>query len=137
MVLRRSAVVGIILAVLFPFFTYAIPFGGAIGVLLNCYNVAIFTVLGPPRGGSYIWSPATRTYQFGPPRAMGQWLLGLASAPYYCTYSINPVLVAPGLHIDMMGSSGAPAQISLQQALNQGTPAPGLPPNPPTATCPG
>lgn len=133
----RVAAAGSIVALVFPIFAYAIPFGGSIGVLLPCYNTAIFTLLGPPRGGQYIWSPATRTYQFGPPRAVGQWLLGLASAPYYCVYSIFPVLVAPGLHIDMMGSSGAPASISLNQALNQGTPSPSVPPGPPPATCPG
>ncbi|MFZ2886976.1 MAG: lamin tail domain-containing protein [Minisyncoccia bacterium] len=133
----RIAVVGSLIALFLPLFTYAVPFGGSIGVLLQCYNTAIFTALGPPKGGQFIWSPATRTYQFGAPRAVGQWLLGLASAPYYCVYSILPVLVAPGIHIDMMGSSGAPAQISLGTALRQGTPAPGLPPNPPPAVCPG
>ncbi|HWO07736.1 MAG TPA: lamin tail domain-containing protein [Candidatus Paceibacterota bacterium] len=133
MLFRRGAAAGIIVALLFPFVTHAIPFGGSISILLRCYNTAIFTLVGPPRGGQYIWSPATRTYQFGAPRAVGQWLLGLASAPYYCVYSIFPVLVAPGLHIDMMGSSGSPASISLSTALNQGTPPPGAPPGPPPA----
>ncbi len=125
------------LALLFPIFAYAIPFGGSINILLPCYNAAIFSSVGAPRGGQYIWSPATRTYRFGPPRAVGQWLLGLASAPYYCVFSIFPLLVVPGLHIDMMGSSGARAPISLGDALGRGTPAPGLPPNPPPAVCPG
>lgn len=124
----RLAASGSILALLFPLLAHAIPFGGSVGLILNCYNTAIFAAVGPPRGGSYIWSPATRTYRFGPPRAAGQWLLGLASAPYYCVYSIFPVEVAPGLHIDMMGSSGAPASISLGTALTQGTPPPSASP---------
>ncbi len=133
----RPLVIGVLIAFAIPSSAFAIPFGGAIGVYLQCYNTAIFTALGPPRGGQYIWSPATRTYQFGAPRGVGQWLLGLASAPYYCVYSIFPVLVAPGLHMDMMGSSGAPASISLGTALSQGTPSPSAPPAPPAAVCPG
>jgi len=135
--MTRSVAAVSVLALLFPLFAYAIPFGGSIGILLPCYNAAIFTSVGAPRGGQYIWSPATRTYRFGPPRAVGQWLLGLASAPYYCVYSIFPLLVVPGLHIDMMGSSGGSASISLGDALGRGTPPPGVPPNPPPETCPG
>jgi hypothetical protein len=134
----RLALGSIIVALLvLPYFALAKPFGGSINVLLRCYNTAIFANVGPPRPEQVIWSPATRTYQFGPPRAVGQWLLGLVSAPYYCVYSIFPVLVAPGMHIDMMGSSGAAAPISLQNALTQGTPPPGQPPHPPPAVCPG
>ncbi len=133
----RALAIGVLVALSTPSSVFAIPFGGQIGVYLQCYNTAIFTALGPPRGGQYIWSPATRTYQFGAPRGVGQWLLGLASAPYYCVYSIFPVLVAPGLHMDMMGSSGAPASISLGTALSQGTPSPSTPPAPPAAVCPG
>jgi hypothetical protein len=89
----------------FPIIAYAYPFGGAIYDIRACYNNAIFVKLSGPRGGSFVWTPASRTYQFGPPRRGGQWLLGLASAPYYCVWSIFPVLVEPGTHIDMLGSS--------------------------------
>jgi hypothetical protein len=94
-----------------PSFALAFPFGGQIGIVKPCYNNAIYVALGPPRGGPYIWTPSTRTYLFGPPSHVGQWLLGLASAPYYCVVSIFPVIVWPGTHIDMMGSSGSPAPI--------------------------
>lgn len=90
---------------LFPVVAYAFPFGGAIYDIRACYNNAIFVKLSGPRGGSFVWTPSSRTYQFGPPRRTGQWLLGLASAPYYCVWSIFPVLVEPGTHIDMLGSS--------------------------------
>jgi len=89
----------------FPFSVYAFPFGGQITTIVPCYNNAIYVNLSPPRGGQFIWTPATKTYQFGPPRHGGQWLLGLASAPYYCVVSIFPLIVWPGTNIDMMGSS--------------------------------
>ncbi len=95
----------VVLLCLIPFMAHAFPFGGAVGVIKPCYNNAIYAALGPPKGGPFIWTPSTRTYQFGPPSHSGQWLLGLASAPYYCVVSIFPVIVWPGIHIDMMGSS--------------------------------
>lgn len=88
-----------------PVIVSAAPFGGAIGTIVPCYNGAIYASVGPPRGGLYIWTPATQTYQFGVPRHSGQWLLGLYGIPYYCIVSIEPILVWPGISIDMMGSS--------------------------------
>ncbi len=88
-----------------PAVALAFPFGGSIGVIVPCYNNAIYASLGPPIGGPYIWTPATKTYQFGPPTHSGQWLLGLAGAPYFCLVSIEPVIVWPGTDITMMGSS--------------------------------
>ena len=88
-----------------PLVAYAFPFGGAIGQIIFCYNDAIYTVVGPPVGGTYIWTPSTRTYQFGPPMHSGQWLLGLAAPPYYCLVSIQPIIVYSGILITMMGSS--------------------------------
>lgn len=86
-------------------YAYAFPFGGSIGQIIFCYNDAIWSNVGPPRGGQFIWTPSTKTYQFGPPRHSGQWLLGLAAPPYYCVVSIDPVIVWPGILITMMGSS--------------------------------
>lgn len=88
-----------------PRTTMAFPFGGAIGTIYQCYNNAVYARLGPPIGGPYVWTPSTQTYKFGRPAHTGQWLLGLASAPYYCVVSISPVWVEPGTAIDMMGSS--------------------------------
>lgn len=102
---RACAAVIALVALSMPLFAHAFPFGGSIGIIRPCYNNAIYVNLGPPRGGPFVWTPSTRTYQFGPPRRSGQWLLGLASAPYYCVVSIFPVDVWPGVHIDMMGSS--------------------------------
>ena len=95
--------VGVLLSV--PAFALAFPFGGEIGEVIPCYNDAIFAQIGPPVAGAYIWTPSTVTYQFGPPSHSGQWLLGLASAPYYCLVSIEPIIVYPGIAISMMGSS--------------------------------
>jgi hypothetical protein len=89
----------------FPFMAFAFPFGGAIGQIVFCYNNAIFASVGPPRGGPMIWTPSTKTYQFGPPSHSGQWLLGLAAPPYYCLVSIQPIIVWSGILMTMEGSS--------------------------------
>ena len=110
----RAAVAAIaVLATLLPTFAFAFPFGGQTSTVVPCYNQAIFARVGAPRGGDYIWTPSTKTYQFGPPTFAGQWLLGLASAPYYCVVSIEPVIVWAGIAIDMMGSSGGGSTNSL------------------------
>ena len=90
-----------------PAFTYAFPFGGMAGLVHFCFNQAIYTVLGPPIGGPYIWTPATKTYQFGPPTHAGQWLLGLSGVPYYCLYTIAPLEVRPGISIMMGGEESS------------------------------
>lgn len=103
--MKRAATALTVLLIVLPSIVSARPFGGAIGQIKPCYNNAIYAGVGPPRGGQYIWTPSTKTYSFGPPTHSGQWLLGLASVPYYCIISILPVIVWPGTAIDMMGSS--------------------------------
>ena len=103
--MRASVAVSSIFALLFPTLALAFPFGGQASQVRPCYNQAIYAALGPPRGGPFIWTPSTKTYQFGAPTHAGQWLLGLAGAPYYCIVSIQPVIVWPGTYITMMGSS--------------------------------
>ncbi|HEY4488459.1 MAG TPA: hypothetical protein VJB97_02995 [Candidatus Paceibacterota bacterium] len=93
------------LVILTPAVASAFPFGGQAGLVLPCFNNAIYVNVGAPIGGAYIWTPATLTYQFGAPTHSGQWLLGLASAPYYCIISIQPVIVWPGIAITMLGTS--------------------------------
>ena len=88
-----------------PLFAEARPFGGRASLVKPCYNKAIFTRLGAPRGGSIIWSKSTRTYQFGPPKRAGQWFLGLTSGPYYCIISIKPLIVLKGEKMMINGSS--------------------------------
>ncbi len=103
----RSRIASLLVALLFltPSVSHAFPFGGQASLVHFCFNQAIYAVLGPPIGGPYIWTLATKTYQFGPPVHSGQWLLGLSGVPYYCLYSVAPLLVAPGISIMMMGSS--------------------------------
>lgn len=117
----------IVFTTLLPSFVSAFPFGGQASIVVPCYNQAIYANLGPPRGGPYIWTPATRTYQFGPPSFAGQWLLGLASAPYFCVVSIEPVIVWAGTAIDMMGSSGSAAP-TIRQLLSSAPPTTAAPP---------
>lgn len=102
--MRTVLLFSLVLTFLFPTFAFAFPFGGQVGLAVPCYNLAIYANVGPPRGGPFIWTPATKTYAFGAPSS-GRWLLGLAGAPYYCIVSIQPVIVWPGTYITMMGSS--------------------------------
>lgn len=106
-----------------PHISFAFPFGGQASIVRPCYNSAIFARLGAPRGGDFIWTPSTRTYQFGAPRSVGQWLLGLASVPYQCVVSFSPIDVWPGVAIMMMGSSQ-----SSGFNFGGGTPGGGVPP---------
>jgi hypothetical protein len=81
-------------------------FGGPIRTIVYCINSVTYTYLGAPRGGAYIWGPVvTATYQFGPPRRTGQWLLGAAGPVYACIASTTPLLVFPGLLMLYVGSS--------------------------------
>jgi hypothetical protein len=80
-------------------------FGGPISQIIFCFNQAIYTVVGAPRGGAYVWTPGTRTYPFGPPSHSGQYVLGLSGAPYYCLVSVLPIIVFPGIAMTMVGSS--------------------------------
>lgn len=101
----RTVATLFVAVLLMPSFTLAFPFGGRASFVAPCYNAAIFARLGPPRGGDFVWVPSTKTYSFGPPTRAGQWILGLASVPYFCLISVAPVMIIPAVAIDMMGSS--------------------------------
>ena len=88
-----------------PQVTLAFPFGGQASIVIPCYNQTIYALLGPPIGGPFVWTPSTKTYQFGPPSHAGQWLLGLAGPLYECLVSIDPIIVYSATAILMMGSS--------------------------------
>ncbi len=122
--LYHTAATLTVLALIVPTTALAFPFGGQVSTVKPCYNRAIFAQVGPPRGGAYIWTPSTKTYEFGAPSFSGQWLLGLASAPYFCVVSIMPVDVWSGIAIDMMGSSGGGSYSNLLHAAPATTAAP-------------
>ena len=82
------------------------PFGGPITTYVPCWNDGVrWARVGAPRGGDYIWTPQTQTYEFGPPSHEGQFLLGLFAPEYFCIVNPNPLVVFEGLIITMMGSS--------------------------------
>jgi len=112
---------------LLPSLAFAFPFGGQTSTVVDCYNVATFVRLGAPRGGDYIWTPSTRTYQFGRPSFTGQWDLGVASAPTFCIVSIEPIIVWEGSAIVMMGSSGS-SNGSAYQLVHNPAPTTAAPP---------
>ena len=88
-----------------PRITQAFPFGGQASLVQPCVNGVTYLMLGPPVGGPYIWSPASLTYDYGPPRHAGQWFLGIAGAPDFCLISVFPTVIWPGTYISMIGSS--------------------------------
>lgn len=103
-------IVIILLGVLFifsPFSAHAItkPFGGRTLTAISCRNAVIYTIIGPPVGGNYVWTPGTRTYLYGPP-SVGRWNLGTAGPPSICVISVNPPIFFFGLTMIMLGTSG-------------------------------
>lgn len=88
-----------------PFVAEARPFGGQASEVHDCFNRTIYVVLGPPRGGIFVWTFSTHSYAFGPPRHAGQWLLGLSGVPYICLYTIDPIDIRAADTIIMHGSS--------------------------------
>ena len=133
---RRGIVATALLCMIAPSVATAFPFGGQASIVLPCiYNSTIYVNLGPPRGGEFVWTTATRTYQFGPPRYAGQWLLGLAGAPYFCIYQKEPLTVYTAISISMMGSSGTAAPSIPLMPSPTPLPTPTPPPAPtPTPT---
>jgi hypothetical protein len=105
--MRRALLSLILLAmVALPSPSQAGLLGGQTSVVLPCiYNATIYAVVGPPYGGAFVWTTATKTYPFGAPRRPGQWLLGLTGVPYFCIYQIAPLITFPAISITMMGSS--------------------------------
>lgn len=101
--------VGIVLALSFLFAqktSAATPFGGAIEALVYCNDGSRWVHLGGPRGGDFIWTAGTRTYEFGPPKRVGQWLLGLSGGAGSCTIGAEPFTTSiPGQVMYMVGSS--------------------------------
>jgi hypothetical protein len=92
--------------ILLPLPALAAPFGGPATSVIPCFNGVIHTFVGAPRGGSLLWAPGvTRTFRFGPPSRPGQYLLGLTGAPYFCLVSVVPIIVIPGILMNMLGSS--------------------------------
>ncbi len=102
---HRVGTIVLAITLLFPALTAAAPFGGRVSLSIPCFNGALYAFVGPPRGGAFLWTPATQTYRSGPPTRSGQWVLGLTGIPYFCVVSIVPIIVAPGISITMMGSS--------------------------------
>lgn len=128
--MRRSLLVVCLLAIVTPMVASAFPFGGRITLYHVCYNETLFARLSPPVPGDYVWTTATKTYLFGPPRAVGQWLLGLTGIPFDCLWSVNPIFPVPAIAIMMMGSSGPAAPMSPGGSF-------GAMPSAPTGNAPG
>jgi hypothetical protein len=105
MVGKYAATFFLLIALMIPSAAFAANvFGGKVSVSIPCFNVAIWNTVGAPRGGIYIWTPATRTYPYGAP-GPGRWTLGLYGLPYFCIVTVAPLIVFPGISMTMEGSS--------------------------------
>lgn len=105
---KNLMVLLIISALLMPsaFASAGYEFGGKTSIVINCANAVTWARIGAPRGGDYIWAPGiTRTYQYGKPSHVGQWLLGTKAPPYFCIVTIWPLVVFGGTLMAMLGSS--------------------------------
>ena len=83
----------------------AFEWGGRFNTVIPCFNAVIWAQTGAPRGGNYIWTPATATYANGPPSSAGQYGIGLAGPPYFCIVFPYPLVVFPGIIMTMLGTS--------------------------------
>jgi hypothetical protein len=80
-------------------------FGGRITSVIPCTAGLWVTIV--PAGAfpiSYIWTPATITFMAGPPRTIGQQVLGTADIPFVCFFGSPPVPLY-GLRMQMVGTS--------------------------------
>ncbi len=110
--MKRFLIIGlIVVAIAFGALTTlrkaeAFSWGGQFLTVIPCWNGGvIWTQVGPPRSGIFIWTPSTKTYDYGPPSRPGQYGLGLAGPPYFCVVSPYPVIVLPGIIMTMVGTS--------------------------------
>lgn len=102
--------IALLIATSFSFFAtphraQAFEWGGQFKTVIPCFNAVIWTLTGGPRGGTFIWTPSTRTYDNGPPSSAGQYGLGLAGPPYFCIVFPFPLVVFPGVIMTMVGTS--------------------------------
>ena len=90
--LRFQIFIGILILLFFSVCVFSpiaaeaagLPFGGQILLIFPCITGLKITV-GPPRGGVFMYIPgASFSYAYGPPRRVGQWLLGLYGPPAPC-----------------------------------------------------
>lgn len=111
---RVATVVIAVLIMFMPSFAFAFsPFGGKVLVITPCvdsFSGSYAVELSGPIGGTYIWSPAAKTYLHGPPIKPRQYALGLSiPLPSGCPTSIIKGVLGDfkgDKKMIMVGSSG-------------------------------
>ena len=111
---KRTAATGLIIALLLVFFglfaqfVYAAkPFGGRITKIKQCVPGLLLKV-SSPRGGEFMYIPGKSfSYAYGPPKKVGQWLLGMAGSKTPCFVPCKTGLCIAGFGdlINFHGSS--------------------------------
>ncbi|MEX0652167.1 MAG: hypothetical protein WD509_01305 [Candidatus Paceibacterota bacterium] len=104
---RRLPTLALLLCIigilLLPFQAHAlIPFGGRTLITKPC-NTGLLALIGPPVGGEYMYTLATRTYLYGPP-SVPRWVLGNAGPPGLCF--LGQFYIGAGPIMMIVGSSG-------------------------------
>jgi hypothetical protein len=72
-------------------------FDNSIVTLYPCYNQAVFVELAD--GRRLVWTQGTRTFGHGLPQRIGEWMIGITDAYYFCIKSTAPLVVWPGKQI--------------------------------------
>lgn len=88
-------------------FGLSVPFGGMVLFEIPCTcSAGVMLIVGPPKGGSFILTPASRIYAKYQPLP-GHWVLGLADATLPCVVGIPPACIpaGEGPAIRMIGTS--------------------------------
>jgi hypothetical protein len=84
-----------------------LSFGGRIVAVIPCmsaFGPSLHVTIKPAGvfSTTYIWTPATFTLMVGPPRTLGQQVLGIADIPYVCFVGKFPLY---GLRMQLVGTS--------------------------------
>ena len=88
----------------------SLSFGGRVVAVVPCvsgFGQSLFVVIRPAGvfAPAYIWTPLTITKLVGPPRTIGQQVLGRADIPFVCFIPAKPPIPLYGLRMQVVGTS--------------------------------
>lgn len=88
----------------------SLSFGGRIVGVIPCVSglgPSLFVTIKPAGvfAPTYIWTPATITRLAGPPRTIGQQILGRADIPFVCVIPAKVPIPLYGLRMQVVGTS--------------------------------
>lgn len=80
------------------------PFGGQVSQIKKCQGGSIYAEIKSALGGTkkVIWTPGTKTYDYGPIKHPGQWVLGMLGGSTTCV--LGPKQTISGQKITILGT---------------------------------